>query len=92
MKNRKVNKNVNRQGAEKYAKFNKDVPNYVTRDTGFACPVSTHIPWHWGLMYEACPVCPEQRNMGACSSCKLKGDSWKRAEIKSSSKFKDNDD
>lgn len=42
--------------------------------TKFSCPESPHVLWHHDLIYKSCPMAYEQRDMGACSTCPLRGE------------------
>lgn len=48
-------------------------PSWNSR-ASFTCPVSPHVPWHFGLIYTECPLVPGERDMGACERCPLKGE------------------
>lgn len=43
------------------------------RKPGFYCPVSPHIAWSWGLIFQDCPVVPNERDSEECRSCPLRG-------------------
>jgi hypothetical protein len=55
---------------------------YVTNKPKFSCPVSPYIMWHYGLIYKECPLASEQRDMGVCDKCHLKGDSTTKGKKK----------
>jgi hypothetical protein len=57
-------------------------PNYIIKKPEFTCPVSPHVAWHWGLSYSSCPIGPDQRDMGSCLNCKLRGDSTAKIKEK----------
>jgi len=63
-------------------------PNYIVKKPEFSCPVSPHVAWHWGLTYSSCPVGSDQRDMGVCLSCKLRGDSTAKIKEKKRNKSK----
>jgi hypothetical protein len=44
------------------------------RKQPFSCPVSTHVAWHWGLVYKDCPVVSQERDIDECRSCPLRGE------------------
>lgn len=48
-------------------------PSYYPWKLDFYCPISPDLAWHKKLSYKECPVCEEQRDMGACANCKLRG-------------------
>jgi hypothetical protein len=56
------------------------MPNYITKPPKFSCPLSSYIMWHHNLEYTECPLSSDQRDMGTCAKCKLRGDS--KAKIK----------
>ena len=62
-------------------------PQYCTRTPDFYCPLSPQVPWYMGLVYKDCPVNEENRDMGHCADCKLRGENTfkliKKAERKS---------
>jgi len=62
----------------------KDLTNELPRSprAKFSCPVSPLILWNHGLIYSSCPICPEQRDMGACDNCPLKGQMKQRQKVK----------
>lgn len=40
----------------------------------FSCPEASGILWHHDLIYKSCPLAPEQRDMGSCDRCPLRGE------------------
>lgn len=51
----------------------KKPPEYCPWKPKFYCPLSPQVPWHMGLVYKECPVNEEQRDMGHCAECHLRG-------------------
>lgn len=58
------------------------IPNYITKKPDFYCPVSPYIMWHHNLEYKECPLKKDQRDMGSCANCKLRGDSKVKIKAK----------
>lgn len=56
---------------EKYE--SRKFPQYVVKIPEFYCPISPEVPWYKGLVYKDCPVTEEQRDMGHCAECHLRG-------------------
>ena len=51
--------------------MNNDFPRMP--DAEFSCPLSSNIPWYWGLKYVSCPVNYGERDTSSCANCPLKG-------------------
>lgn len=45
----------------------------MARKHSFACPVSPHVAWSWGLVFKDCPVVAGERDMDECRTCPLRG-------------------
>lgn len=58
------------------------MPNYLIKPPKFSCPVSPDILWERDLVYTSCPLAPDQRDMGTCANCRLKGESKARVKSK----------
>jgi hypothetical protein len=66
------------------------MPKYITKKPKFSCPISPHIMWHHGLTYKECPLASDQRDMGSCDRCHLKGDSTAKSKKKRKKPYKKN--
>ena len=67
-------------------------PEYCPWTPKFYCPVSPDLAWHKGLVYKDCPLAEEQRDMGHCADCHLRGEQTfkliKKAERKRKRPYK----
>ena len=47
---------------------------FSSKKSCFSCPVSLHVAWSWGLIFQDCPVVPSERDSDECRTCSLRGD------------------